>query len=64
MRIRERANPVSHNDADEEHIATRAWLLQNLVNFRNAIQPRLETVMSKLNGNDAAAPDHAPEMLQ
>ena len=58
------STPASYSDPEAKHIDTRAWMLQNLVNLRNAIQPRLEAVMSKLNGDDAAAPDHAQEMPQ
>lgn len=58
------SKPALYSDPEAKHIDTRAWMLQNLVNLRNAIQPRLEAVMSKLNGDAAAAPDHSPETPQ
>ncbi len=36
------SKPASYSDLEQEHIATRAWMLENLVKLRNAIQPRLE----------------------
>lgn len=35
------SKPASYSDVEEEQVATRAWMLENLVNLRNAIQPRL-----------------------
>ena len=33
---------ASYDDTEEEHIATREWMFQNLVNLRNVIQPHLD----------------------
>ena len=41
------SRPASYNDTEEEHTATRAWMFQNLVNLRNAVQPHLEAATSE-----------------
>lgn len=43
------SKPASYDDSEEEHIATRAWMFENLVNLKNAIQPRLDVITGELD---------------
>ena len=40
------------NAPNEELHGIREWMFRNLVNLRNAVDPRLEAVMSKPNSDE------------
>ena len=38
---------ASYDDTEEEHIATRAWMFENLVKLRDAIKPQLDAIVNE-----------------
>ena len=45
---------ASYDDSEEEHATTREWMFLNLVNLRNAIQPRLDAIMAEIEPTETA----------
>ncbi len=45
---------ASLDDAEEKHEETRQWMVENLLNLRKVIQPRLDQIMAELRPTEEA----------